>query len=198
MKRHFITGLVILLPFALTLWLFLFAINLLTNPFVHVVQSYLIDMNILHSEKILYWMARGLILLFLVITTLLLGFVTRWVVIHSFIEIGDNILHRIPLVNRIYRTAKEVVHTVMKPDATTFKQVVMVPFPHPKSRAIGLITSDDTNNDQDQMITVFVPATPNPTMGYLVLFSPKQIQKLDLTVEQALKAIVSCGLVMEE
>jgi uncharacterized membrane protein len=202
MKKHFITGLIILLPLALTIWLFLFIVNLLTKPFIDIVQGYLVQTPLadhIGSAQTIYIMAQGLILLSLVLFTLFLGFLARWVVVHSAIDLGDRIIHRIPLVNTIYRTTKEVVHTVMQPDATAFKQVVMVNFPNPRVSCLGLVTSRNAKEKaDDDLITVFVPATPNPTMGYLVIYRRDQVRFINLGVEEALKAIVSCGLVYPE
>ncbi|SCA64095.1 Uncharacterized protein SCG7086_BZ_00050 [Chlamydiales bacterium SCGC AG-110-P3] len=202
MRKLFITGLATLLPIALTVALFSFTINVLTQPFMTFFQTLLTQFEFtkhgflfLSEDQFLRFLSQGLIILSLVAVTIALGLLARWVVIHSLIDVGELIVHRIPLVNKIYKTSKEVVDTVMTPDSSAFKQVVMVPFPQPDIMSLGLVTSsDEKDKPDDSLLTVFIPATPNPTMGYLVMFRHDQVTFLDMKVEEAVKTVISCGL----
>jgi len=209
MKKSFITGLAIILPLIMTVALLIFTVNLLTRPFINGIEEFLSQMDILSRgflflshEQVLHYLSKMLILLLLFSVTILLGFLTRWVVVHSFLNIGSRILHKIPLFNRIYKTSQDVVQTLMKPDSRAFKQVVLVPFPQPGALTLGLLTQVEGGGDaktaKGKRLTVFVPATPNPTMGYLVVYRREQITFLDMKVDEALKTIVSCGLIFPE
>lgn len=205
MKKLFTTGLIILLPVALTLMLVSFLVNVLTNPFLGVVKATLERYHLLktpffsHPEVVLL-LSKLLILFFLFLTVLLIGVVGRWIFIRYVIHLTDSMMHRIPLINKVYKASQDVVHTVLAPGSTTFQQVVLVPFPNTKGLSIGLITKEKSSLESAEgsqdLISVFVPGTPNPTMGFMLLYRKEQVTYTDITVEQALKCVISCGVII--
>jgi len=204
MKKHFITGLVILLPLTLTFFFVAFVFNLLTNPFVGLVQSIFHYFKLFESgfwiftpEQIQEYASKICTVIFLISFTVLLGAVARWYFFHYLLSIWNYILHRIPFVNVVYKTCQDVIDTIFSSKTRSFKQVVLVPFPHPDSRSIGFVTADDLPNllpGSERTVTVFIPTTPNPTSGFLVFFSEKDLNYLDMKVEDAFKYIISCGV----
>lgn len=204
MKKHFITGLVILLPVTLTFFFVAFVFNLLTNPFVGLVQSIFHNFNVFESgfwifdaQQVQEYASKICTVIFLVSFTILLGAVARWYFINSFLSLWNYILHRIPFVNVIYKTCQDVINTIFSSKSSSFKQAVLVPFPHKESRSIGFVTCDDLPPllpGEEKTITVFVPTTPNPTSGFLVFFAEKDLLYLDMKVEDAFKYIISCGV----
>lgn len=209
MKKYFVTGLIILLPLALTLAIVIFLINLLTDPFVEIVQSLLDryglldqDFLFLSSEQIQYVFSQVLILLSLFFITVGLGFIARLFFFHYVIKAWDYIIHKIPFIRSVYKTCQDVINTILKSDTKSFKQVVVVPFPSPDSHSIGLVTRENLaglpSRSGKKMIAVFVPTTPNPTSGYLVMFEEDSVEYLDMKVEEALKYIISCGVILNE
>jgi uncharacterized membrane protein len=134
--------------------------------------------------------------------TCFLGFITRWFFINYLISVGDYFLHRIPLINSIYKTSQDVIKTIFASHTQSFKQVVLVPFPEEGVYCLGLVTRDAPPICNDlkkrELISVFVPTTPNPTSGYLLMFSKKDITFLDMRVEDAIKFIISCGVIHPE
>jgi len=109
-------------------------------------------------------------------------------------KIGDTILHNIPVISTVYKTSQELIQTILTTSNKSFKQVVLVPFPTPDSWSIGLVTRDDI--EIEKRVAVFVPTTPNPTSGFLVMFTRDQIIPLDMKVEEALRYVISCGVLM--
>lgn len=204
MKKYFITGLAILLPVALTIVIVLFFYNLLTSPFLDFVEGLLDRFQILqdgfwvfNAHQIKVFISRLLIFVFLFLFTLLLGALTRWYVLNWLLGKGEYVLARIPIVNSLYTTFKDLSHTIFTSDATGFKQVVLLPFPHPESQTLGLVTKEEIIVEGGmKRVAVFVPTTPNPTSGYLLLIKPEDLIYLDLQVEEALKYIISCGVVL--
>jgi uncharacterized membrane protein len=205
-KKYFITGLVILLPLTLTILIVLFIFNLLTEPFLGAVKAVFDHYDLFErgftfvkAEQLQTFIAQLLILLFLCLFTVGLGMITRWFFFRSVIKFAEYIVKHIPLVNSIYKTCKEVIKTVFTSKNKSFKQVVMVRFPNPDTYAIGLVTRDDMINfggtDYEDIVSVFVPTTPNPTSGFLVLFKREDLVFLDMKVEDAFKYIISCGLI---
>jgi uncharacterized membrane protein len=205
MKSHFFTGLAILLPIALTLWILIFLVTALTNPFLEFVEGVLRYYNVLDrpflfftdQDVVIFW-SRILILLFLIGLTMLIGFFARLFFIKSLFKYGDALLHRIPVVNKIYKAAKEIIHTLFGHKRTSFSQVVLIPYPNERSYALGLLASHQqpaaSSVDQRDKMSIFVPGAPNPTFGFMVLYPKEKVILLDMKVDDALKYIVSCGV----
>lgn len=208
MKKYLITGLIILLPLALTILVISFIFNLLTDPFVGAVKSALNYFGIfssgfwfVNSEDIQLIVSKLLIIAFLFGFTLLLGFLTSWFLISNLLKIWDYILHRIPIVRTIYKASQDVTNTIFSNKNQSFKQVVMVPFPTQNSHTIGFVTRDDIppihDADGPLLAAVFIPTTPNPTSGFLVSFEKKDLVYLDMKVEDAFKYVISCGVISQ-
>jgi uncharacterized membrane protein len=206
MRKYFITGLVLLLPLALTFIIVLFLFNLLTEPFVGIVQGifnyYGLFQNgvlFLSAGQIQLVISRIVILILLFFFTALLGLFTRLVFMHYIIRFWDYLLHKIPFVRTIYKTCQDVISTIFKSDTSSFKQVVIVPFPYPEPHSVGLVTRENFNGVPERLgtdrVAVFVPTTPNPTSGFLMMFEAKDLIYLDMSVEDAFKYIISCGVI---
>lgn len=205
MKKHFITGLIILLPLTLTIFFIGFFFNLLTGPFVGLTKSIFQHFNlfeggfgIFSAEQVQEAAGKVSIVIFLLFFTIALGAVARWYLINYFLSIWDFLLHRIPFVRSIYKTSQDVISTIFASKTTSFKQVVLVPFPHLNSKSIGFVTRDDLppigEGSTEPAMAVFVPTTPNPTSGFLIFLTEKDVIYLDMKVDEAFKYIVSCGV----
>lgn len=204
-KTYLITGLVILLPLALTITIFSFFFNLLTEPFVGIVRAVFGRYNLLDkgflflsAEDLQNYVSKLIIILFLFAFTVSLGYVTRWFFINYLIRFWDRILARIPIISSIYKTCQDIIHTIFRSSANSFKQVVMVPFPAAHTLSIALITNDKLpkiQKDGEEYTAVFVPTTPNPTSGFLVMYKKSDLIYLDMKVDEAMKFILSCGAV---
>lgn len=204
-KSYLITGMVILLPLALTLAIFTFVFNLLTEPFVGIVKSVFGQSNILEkgflfltAEDLQRYVSKLIILLFLFAFTVSLGYVTRWFFFNYLIRFWERILARIPIISTIYKTSQDIINTIFRSATNSFKQVVLVPFPGPQTLSIALVTNDKLpkiEKDGEDYIAVFVPTTPNPTTGFLVMYKKSQLIYLDMKVDEAMKFILSCGAV---
>ena len=206
MKKYFITGLIILLPVAFTLIVIIFVFNLLTGPFIDVVKAifehyHLFDKGFLflNASQLQTLTAELLILATLFFGTVLLGLVTRWFFIHSLVKFADSLMHKIPIVSSIYRICQDIIKTIFTTENKSFKQVVMVPFPTNDTRSIGLITREDMpgleGTSHANAVAVFVPTTPNPTSGFLMMYNKEDLVYLDMKVEDAFKYIISCGVI---
>ena len=208
-KRYFFTGIALLLPVIVTLWIIAFFVNLLTRPFQNFAEEILRYYNLLDrpflfltSEQFLNLLSKGVVILILIAVTLTIGFLTKVFVTNTLLKLGDKIIHKIPFINRIYKAAQDVVQTLLKEKRQSFTQVVFVPFPHKGSYSIGMVTRDCLDEDSDEehagLLSVFVPATPNPTMGFMLFFRRDQLIFTDMKVEDALRTIISCGVIFEK
>lgn len=202
MKKYFLTGLVTLLPLAVTLWIVLLVVNFLTKPFMGAVKKLLFSSPSLSAytpEPIVRTITEILVLIGLFLFTLFLGFVARRIFFNQILRLGDKLLHKIPLVNKVYKTSKDIISSFFNTSKQSFKQVVMIPFPKKGSYCLGLITSDApttcNNAAKEEMITVFIPTTPNPTSGYLLLTKKADLIFLKMKSEDAIKYVVSCAVI---
>lgn len=210
MKKLFLTGLAILLPITLTVAIVFFIIDLFTKPFINSVAQILNYYDILNkplfifnSEQVLYFSSKLIVFVGLIIFIWIVGVLGRIFFVHYFVRFGEYIIHRIPVINKIYKAIQDIVHTVFgHKTEQRFSSVVLIPFPHSKMYSIGLVTNTAVSSASDQeyrtMVSVFVPGTPNPAMGFMLLFPKDKVLKIDMQVHEALKFVISCGVVLPE
>lgn len=195
-----------MLPAVLTIVIVLFVIKVLTNPLMGTVMSAFDYYDIfnkpflfLSGEQVLALSSRLSILICLFVVTIVVGFIGRWFLVRYLGQFAEFFIHRIPLVNKVYRSVQDVVHTLFAKSENNFSAVVLVPFPHSKMRSLGLITSHSAAEGSDAtysgMVSVFVPGTPNPAMGFMLMYNKDQLTPIDMTVQDALKFLVSCGVI---
>ncbi len=206
MKKYFVTGLIILLPLALTIAIVLFVFNLLTEPFVGAIKSMFSHYSVLqngflflNASQVQQILSQIIILALLFGFTIFLGTIARLFFFSYLLNTWNYLINRIPLIRSIYKTCQDVINTIFTSNNNSFKQVVMVPFPNTSTYTIGLVTRDDLPsfkpNDESKNIAVFVPTTPNPTSGFLVIFKEADLIYLDMPIENAFKYIISCGVI---
>lgn len=200
MKRHFATGLAILLPIVLTLLIVSLFLHVLTKPFLGMTEHILTAMAgkdhfLSRHPGLLKLTSEISILILLVGFISLIGLAAKYLFINFFFKLTDRMLHTIPIVNKIYKAVQDVIQGVVRPSKPSFSQVVIVPFPNPKSQALGFVTRE---GGAGELISVFVPGTPNPTIGFMLMFAREKLIFTDFKVEEALKFIVSCGVILEK
>lgn len=156
----------------------------------------------LGGEKLIMVTTQVVILVGLFLFILLLGMIARWFFVNWFIQIGEYIVHKLPLVNKVYKTSKEIVSHLFGQDKKSFKQVVLVPFPKQGIYTLGFLSEkapkEISEEVKSEMISVFIPTTPNPTTGFTVMYKITDIYYLKMKPEAAIKFIVSCGIVHPE
>lgn len=206
MRKYFFTGLAILLPVVVTIAVVVFLVNLLTQPFLGMLYSAL-DSAALRdflssypgAPQIMRAIGQVMILILLFFATVLLGMFARWFFFRWLIKIGDKILHRIPIVNKVYKTTQDIINHIFRSRQRSFKQVVMVPFPTSDSYCVGFVSSSGppicNASVKKDLISVFVPTTPNPTSGFLLLYPADEVRHIDMAPEDAIKFIISCGVI---
>lgn len=144
-----------------------------------------------------YFISQLAILVLLFFITVFLGILARYIFFNSLLRLWDWLIHRIPLISTIYKASQDVINTVFTSKTKSFKQVVVVKFPNPHTDSVGLLTQDSIKglgNPDDEYAAVFVPTTPNPTSGFLILYPKKDLVYIDMKVEDAFKYVISCGV----
>lgn len=205
MKRTFITGLVILLPVVITAWILALLINFLTKPFLDLVQATFQHYIQFHLPiTVLTFISKTVILIMIGVFILLIGFLGSWVFLHYFLKWADYIVHRIPLVNNIYKATKDFIHSLLSPTSPSFSQVVLAPFPDDHALCVGLVSKEKVmvqvgeKESFSEMVSVFIPGTPNPSVGFLLMYRKEQLIYTDLKIDEAMKMVISCGVMLPE
>ncbi len=193
-KKYFATGLVVLLPLALTFWIISFILGVLSDPFTGIAVGILKLLGV-QTREALDFGGKILALVMLFGLIISIGAIGRYFFFKYLLEFSDAILHRIPIVSSVYKTTQEFIQSVFKKDSTSFKQVVLVPFPHPGALVVGFVTQEESLEGR---IAVFVPTTPNPTTGFLLMYRKEDVTVLDMKVEEALRFIISCGVLLPQ
>lgn len=193
-RANFFTGLAIVMPavisIAVVVWLFRNVANL-TDYLLFFLPHRLTHGNGGQGEMMWYWSICAFI--FAIVLIALIGRFGRNYFARKAIQWTDNALLRIPLLNKIYGTIKQVNESFSS-NKSSFKQVVLVTFPHKDSRSVGFVTGEQKSAD-GKWISVFIPTTPNPTSGFLVMVRESEITKLDMSVADGIKFIISLGAI---
>ena len=138
--------------------------------------------------------------MFLVLFTSAVGWVTRLVVGRRMISLTEELIGRVPVLNKTYGFMKEISQTLLSGRKTMFQRVVLVQFPRPGVYSIGFVTSETGGEAQvktkETVVNVFVPTTPNPTSGFLLLVPREKVIALEMSVGDGMKMVISGGTVV--
>lgn len=203
MKKYFLTGLALLLPSVLTLIVVLFLFDFLTEPFIGWTKDLVLAWEAHLPFSIPGWVvlasARVVAFLFLCLGIFCLGLFARWFLIRNFVRFAQNLLSKIPVVKTIYTMTKDILSALFSLDGKkVFKEPVSLPFPHLPSRALGFRAGEVALECQEAssipLVSVFVPTSPHPISGFLFLVPEKDLEAVPMTNEEAVKFLVSCGM----
>ena len=199
------TGLIILLPFGLTVWIVKYLFDLFTNPLFNLLEKSLLwfekthGLSLLHHETLISFLSRiaALVLTFFIIV--ILGYLARKFFFDALLKLTNKLIIRIPLIGTIYRLTKDLTKAMLSTDQKTFKETVLVPFPSPETYSVGFITSNIPESLKKIIpqtdITVFVPTAPHPISGYVLFCAQKETLPVELSVEDTFKFLLSCGVI---
>ncbi len=203
MKQRFFTGLIILLPLVVTWWIVSAVIGIATGPFQSMTRSWLHSTGLfqnggflsLSETQAVSILSTILILLAIALGVYIIGMLGEWFFVRWIVAIFDNILLAMPFVNKIYKSCKDFTNILFKEDSKRFSQVVWVPFPSKTQRTMGLITNELQlpSHGEQKFVSVLVPGTPNPTVGYLLFFPKEVVQYTDIPTDEGMKWVISCG-----
>ena len=185
LRNSFFAGLLIVLPVGASLGLLWWVVTLVT--------AWL-------PERFSAPQHRLLAVVMLIVVTICVGWLARRVAGKRLIDVAEMLIRQMPLLNRIYPFMKEISDTVLSGKKTIFQRVVLVEFPRPGVYAIGFVTGATGGEPQAKsrasLLNVFVPTTPIPTNGFLILVPPEQVVNLEMTVAEGMKLVISGGTVV--
>ena len=200
LRYNFFAGVLITLPVFLTVLILKFLYEMLNNillePLTMVFRPFLGEFYFIILAKL-----TALLVTLALIT--LIGFMARWLLARQmFLYMEKHLLLKIPLLNKIYSSVKEISHAFLGEKSKLFRKVVLVEYPRKDVFSIGFIASETKGEVQEktqkEVVNVFVPTVPNPTSGFLLLFPKDEIIPLDMSVEDGLKLVISGGAIVPQ
>ena len=203
MRNSFLTGVVVIAPVGLTVWLIWSVIGWVDGVVLPFVPGRYQPENILNTFLGLdvQLQLRGVGVVFFLIFTTFIGWLAKGLLGRSLIRSAERFVNRMPVVRSIYSGVKQIAETVFSQADRSFEKACMVEYPRKGIWAVGFISTpargeiSARGNDGKGMLSVFVPTTPNPTSGFLLFFPKKDVIELDMTIEDAAKLVISAGLV---
>lgn len=192
-RRYFITGLLIWIPIAITLWVLNFVVSTLD-----------LSLSLLPAhwqpERFIGQKLPGIGALLTLLVIFLTGVLTANFLGQRLVGIWERVLARIPIVNTVYSSVKQVSDTLLSPQGNAFRKAVLVEYPRRGCWTIGFLTGipaqEVRRQISDDMVSLYVPTTPNPTSGFFLMVARADTRELDMSVDEALKYVVSMGVVI--
>ena len=203
LRNSFLTGVVVIAPVGLTVWLIWSVIGWVDGVVLPFVPSRYQPENILNTFLGLdiQLQLRGLGVVFFLIFTTFVGWLAKGLLGRSLIRSAERFVNRMPVVRSIYSGVKQIAETVFSQANRSFEKACIVQYPRKGIWAVGFISTSAKGeirarvNDAQNLLSVFVPTTPNPTSGFLLFFPAEDVIELDMSIEDAAKLVISAGLV---
>ncbi|MBV6321647.1 DUF502 domain-containing protein [Duganella violaceipulchra] len=195
MRKYFITGLLILVPLAITAWVLNLVISTMDQSLLFVPERW-------QPRTLIGFDIPGLGTVLTIVIVFLTGLLTNNLVGNYVVKLWEKLLTRIPVVSSLYSSVKQVSDTLFSSSGNAFRKAVLIPYPHQNSWTIAFLTGtpggDVKNHLVGDYVGVYIPTTPNPTSGFFLMMARKDVVELDMSVDAALKYIVSMGVVSPE
>lgn len=196
LRASFLTGLVVISPIGLTLWLIWTMAGWVDSWVLPLIPEHL------RPEHYIGINLRGVGVIIFLIFTVIVGWLAKGLIGRSLIRAGERLVDRMPVVRSVYNGLKQIAETVLAQGEAKFDRACLVEYPRPGLKAVAFVSSRTKGEvavkggtEDDPLISVFLPTTPNPTSGFLLFVPESQITWLDMSVEDAAKLIISAGLV---
>ncbi|MCU0909538.1 MAG: DUF502 domain-containing protein [Rhodobacteraceae bacterium] len=195
LRNSFLTGLVVVAPVGLTIYLIWTLAGWIDAWVLPVVPIQF------HPDQYIGVNIRGIGVVIFLVFTIIVGWLAKGLIGRSLIRWGEHLVDRTPVVRSIYGALKQIAETVFSQTDTNFDKACLVQFPRPGVWAIAFISTEAKGeirarvSTDDTLLTVFMPTTPNPTSGFLMFVPKSEVIELDMTIEDAAKLIISAGLV---
>ncbi len=191
-RRYLIAGLLVWVPIGVTILVIKFLIDIIGNSVSLMPHAY-------RPDNLIGFHIPGINFIFVIIIIFFTGMVTTNYLGNYFLNLWDKVIHRIPLVRTIYGGVKQVLVTIFKPSGQAFRKVLLVEYPRRGMWSVGFqtgpVAKEVQSKTEKEMVTVFIPTTPNPTSGFLMMLPKEEAQELDMSVDEALKFVISLGVV---
>ncbi|MBE1282232.1 MAG: DUF502 domain-containing protein [Rhodobacteraceae bacterium] len=195
LRSSFLTGIVVIAPVGLTIWLLWTVMGWIDGVVLPLVPSTFLP------EKYIGINLRGVGLIFFLLFTIVVGWIAKGIIGRSLISFAEGLVDRTPVVRSVYSGIKQISETVFAQTERSFEKACLIQYPRRGIWAIGFVSTTARGEVSERaetggrLMSVFVPTTPNPTSGFLLFFPEEDVIELDMSVEDAAKLVISAGLV---
>ena len=195
LRASFLTGIVVIAPVSLTIWLIWTIMGWVDGVVLPLVP------NRFNPEQYIGINLRGVGVIFFLVFTIFIGWVAKGLIGRSLIRFAESLVERMPVVRSIYSGVKQIAETIFAQSERNFEKACLIQYPRKGIWAIGFISTEARGEvahkaeTMGNLISVFVPTTPNPTSGFLLFFPQEDVIELEMTIEDAAKLVISAGLV---
>tara|TARA_B100001250_G_C19719614_1_gene753198 strand:+ start:518 stop:1144 length:627 start_codon:yes stop_codon:yes gene_type:complete len=195
LRKYIIAGLLVWLPFAATIVIVKLLIDLMDKTILLLPPDW-------QPANLFGFSIPGFGVILAVSILLLTGVLAANLFGRRFVELWEKILNKIPLVRSIYSSVKQISSTIFDPSGKSFRKVVLLQYPRKGVWSIGFLTNDnmgdELNTVDDHLTSVFIPTTPNPTSGFIIMVRGDELKELNMSVEEAFKFIISMGVIIPD
>ncbi|MEO1313108.1 MAG: DUF502 domain-containing protein [Pseudomonadota bacterium] len=193
-RSNFLTGLVIVAPVTLTIWVIWASVNFIDSRVVPLVP------DVYNPATYLGQNIAGFGVIIFLLFTATVGALTKGLAGRQLIRFGEGLFDRTPIVRSIYNAVKQIIETILNQSGTSFQQACLIEYPRRGLWAVAFISTEAQGElprrfGRDDMLSVFLPTTPNPTSGFLLYVPRSDVVMLEMSVEDAAKLVISAGLV---
>ncbi|MGJ8605226.1 MAG: DUF502 domain-containing protein [Marivita sp.] len=195
LRASFLTGIVVIAPVSLTIWLIWSIMGWVDGFVLPLVPSRF------NPEQYIGINLRGVGVIIFLLFTIFVGWVAKGLIGRSLIRFAESLVERMPVVRSIYSGVKQIAETIFAQSERNFEKACLIQYPRKGIWAIGFISTDARGEvahkaeTMGRLMSVFVPTTPNPTSGFLLFFPAEDVIELDMSIEDAAKLVISAGLV---
>ena len=195
LRSSFLTGIVVIAPVALTIWLIWTIMGWIDGFVLPLVPTRF------NPEQYIGINLRGIGVMIFLVFTIFVGWVAKGLIGRSLIRFAESLVERMPVVRSIYSGVKQIAETIFAQSERNFEKACLVQYPRKGIWAIGFISTEargeiaDKAETMGRLMSVFLPTTPNPTSGFLLYFPEEDVIELDMNIEDAAKLVISAGLV---
>jgi len=195
LRRYLVAGVLVWLPILATVWVVSFIVQLMDRTLLLLPEAY-------RPETLVGFPLPGLGAVFAFLVLLVTGLAVTNLIGRKLVFYWEDLLRRIPLVRSVYGSVKTFVESVLSPANSSFRKVVLIEYPRRGAWTLGFLTAEDipeiSEKTGEQQACVYVPTTPNPTSGLIVMVPRSSVIELDMSVEVAMKMIVTLGVVVPQ
>ncbi len=195
-RSNFLTGLIVVAPIFMTIYLIWLFVSFIDNRVVPLIPARYNPETYLQTDVPGYG-----VVVFLIVCSVI-GMLTKGIFGRQLVRFGESLVDRTPIVRSIYNAVKQIVETIFSQSQNSFQKACLIQYPRHGIWAVAFVSTEtrgevlDRIDDHEQMVSVFLPTTPNPTSGFLLFVPRADVVMLDMSVEDAAKLIISAGLVV--
>jgi len=201
LRNLLVTGLLFMIPVGVSYWVLSFLVRKTqgwARPLVNKVVAFLFEANQIVVPE---WLLTGISIILVVVIVASVGALANFYIGKKVLDLVDRLMLRVPIVRSVYGGTKQIIEAFsLQRSAGAFKTVVMLEYPRRDCWVLGFVTNEDLAPQKRlygaNLVAVFVPSTPNPTTGFLLYLDPEELFVIDIAVEDAVKLIVSAGIVL--